>query len=152
MIVSDLMPDVRGEPNVEGALWVAAGEPLANVGITAAERSVSLAEGRGAVPLTLGNYSDSSARRRVDVAAGDKNILARDVDVPPGISSITLPLPAGLPPLRVALSGDPLLRDNEVMLVEPRPRLVAVENRLPDGRGREALTNALAAAGRSDAG
>ena len=145
MIVSDLMPEPRGEPAVEGVLWVAAGQPLANVGITAAERSVSVAEGRGAVSLTLGNYADSTARRRVDLVAGDKIILARDVDVPPGVSSITLPIPAGLPPLRVALSGDPLLRDNEVTLAEPRPRLVAVENRLPDGRGREALTNALAA-------
>ena len=79
----------------EGALWVSVGEPLANVGITAAERTLVADEGRGTVSLTLGNYSDSPARRRVSVSAGDKNVLARELDVPPGISSLTLPLPAG---------------------------------------------------------
>ena len=43
----------------DGALWVSVGEPLANVGITAAERTLSPDEGRGTVSLTLGNYSDS---------------------------------------------------------------------------------------------
>jgi hypothetical protein len=57
-----------------------------------------------------------------------------------------LPVPAGLPPLRLALSGDPMLRDNEVTLAEPRPRIVGVENRLKDGRGRQALLKAVAAA------
>src|SRR4051794_41541652 len=35
--------------DVDGALWVAVGEPRANVGITAAERTLSPGEGRGAV-------------------------------------------------------------------------------------------------------
>ena len=95
--------------------------------------------------LTLGNYSESPARRRLSVSAGDKNVLTRELDVPPGVSSLTLPLPAGLPAVRVALSDDALLRDNEVMLAEPRPRVVGVENRLPDGRGRQALVKALGA-------
>ena len=47
--------------------------------------------------------------------------------------------------MRVALSDDALARDNEVMLAEPRPRIVGVENRLPDGRGRQALVKALGA-------
>jgi hypothetical protein len=41
------------------------------------------------------------------------------------------------------LSDDTLLRDNEVMLAEPRPRVVAVETHLPEGRGRQALLRAL---------
>lgn len=145
MIVSDLPAALRGEPEIDGALWVSVGEPLANIGITAAERSVSPAEGHGTISLTLGNYSDAPGRRRLDVTAGARTIAARDVDVPAGISSLTLPIPPGLPPVRVALSDDALARDNDVTLAEPRPRIVGVENRLSEGRGRDALTKALAA-------
>lgn len=142
MVMSDVTPGPPGEP---GVLWASVGEPLANVGITAAERTITPAEGRGAVALTLGNHSDSPARRRVSVSAGDKLVVTRELDVPPGVSSVAFPLPAGLPPVRVALAGDALARDNEVILAEPRPRVVAVENRLPDGRGRQALLKALGA-------
>ena len=45
-----------------------------------------------------------------------------------------------------------LLRDNEVMLAEPRPRIVGVENHLPEGRGRTALVKALESRCRRDAG
>jgi Ca-activated chloride channel homolog len=145
MVMSDVTPSPRGPPGEDGILWVSVGEPLANVGITAAERTTTPAEGRGAVALTLGNHSDSPVRRRVSVSAGDKEVLARELDVPPGVSSVTFPLPAGLPPVRVTLAGDALARDNEVILAEPRPRVVAVENRLPDGRGRQALVKALGA-------
>jgi hypothetical protein len=142
MVMSDVTPSSRGD---DGALWVSVGEPLANVGITSAERTIAAGEGRGTVSLTLGNYSDTAARRRVRVSAGDKDVMTRELDVPPGVSSLTLPLPAGLPPVRVALADDALARDNEVILAEPRPRVVAVENRLPDGRGRQALLKALGA-------
>jgi hypothetical protein len=143
MIVSDLTPRLRGEAEVEGALWVSVGEPLANIGITAAERTVAPDQGRGAISLTLGNFSDSPARRRVTMSAGGREVLSRDLDVPAGVSSLTFPLPPGLPPVRVALSADALSRDNEVMLAEPRPRIVGVENHLRDGRGRQALARAI---------
>jgi hypothetical protein len=142
MVVSDTAPASRGE---NGVLWVSVGEPLDNVGITAAERSISPEEGRGTVSLTLANYSTSPARRRLSVSAGDASVLSRELDVPPGISSLTLPLPPGLAAVRVALSGDALMRDNDVMLAEPRPRVVGVENRLRDGRGSQALLKALGA-------
>ena len=142
MVMSDVAPGSNGE---NGVLWVSVGEPLANVGITAADRTLTPDEGRGTVSLTLGNYSESPARRRLSVSAGDKNVLTRDLDLPPGVSSLTLPLPPGLPPVRVALSDDALMRDNAVILAEPRPRVVGVENRLPDGRGRQALVKALGA-------
>ena len=95
MVISDVPPGSR-RANSTAALWVSLGEPLANVGITAAERTLAPDEGRGAVSLTLGNYSDCAARRRrLSVSAGDKDVLARELDVPPGVSSLTLPLPAG---------------------------------------------------------
>ena len=140
MVMSDVAPGSNGE---NGILWVSVGEPLANVGITAADRTLTPDEGRGTVSLTLGNYSEAPARRRLSVSAGEKNVLTRDLDLPPGVSSLTLPLPPGLPPVRVALSDDALMRDNAVILAEPRPRVVGVENRLPDGRGRQALMKAL---------
>ena len=142
MVMSDATAGSREE---DGVFWVSLGEPLANVGITAAERTLTPAEGRGTVSLTLGNYSDSPARRRVTVVAGDKEVLTRDLEAPPGVSSLTLPLPAGLPVVRVALSDDAMARDNAVTLAEPRPRIVGVDNRLPDGRGRQALVKALEA-------
>jgi hypothetical protein len=144
VVMSDTLPSPRTE---EGVFWVALGEPLANVGIIGAERTLSPDQGRGAVSLTLANNSDSLARRRVHVTAGGKDVLIRELEVAAGVSSLTLPIPAGLPAVRVALSGDAMARDNEVMLAEPRARIVGVENRLPEGRGRDALTRALGAIG-----
>jgi hypothetical protein len=77
------------------------------------------------------------------------------VSAPPGVSTVKLPLAAGLPTVRVTLADDPLARDNEVVLVEPRPNLVAVENRLPAGRGHDAVDRAIASLSnvtRSDTG
>jgi Ca-activated chloride channel homolog len=144
MVISDVGPGSQST-DLDTALWVSVGEPLANIGITAAQRTLSPEQDRGAVSLTLGNYSDSPARRRLSVSADNKSVLTRDVDVPPGISSLTLPLPPGLPAVRVALSDDALLRDNDVVLAEPRPQVVGVKNDLRDGRGRQALQKALAA-------
>lgn len=145
MIVSDLTPAARGEEEVPGALWASVGEPLGNVGIIAAERTLSPDSGRGTVSLTIANYTGSPQSRRVVVSAAGKEIVARDLNVPPGSSSIALPIPPGLPPVRVALSDDALARDNTVVLAEPRPRIVAVANRLKEGRGHDALARALAA-------
>lgn len=177
MVLSDRPPSARGQGEVAGALWVAVGEPLANVGILAAERTISPEEGRGTVLLTLGNLSDSVARRSVTITpAGSKSpglqedeaaatspgrreqpgsgvrdtvpspvVQETDIDVPPGTSSITLPIPPALPTVQVALSDDALRRDNRVVLAEPRPQIVGVENRLREGRGRDALGKALEA-------
>jgi len=148
MVISDAAAaespsDAAG--NEAGVLWVSLGQALPNVGILAAERTLSRGERGDAVTLALGNYSDRSARPRVTVSAGEKEILVRDIEVRPGSSSVTLPLPSGLPAVKVALSNDALARDNEVLLAQPLPRTVGVENRLPDGRGRDALAKALAA-------
>jgi hypothetical protein len=141
MAISDVPPPNGKE--VEGVLWVAVGEPLANVGITAAQRTISPQEGKGAVSLTLANFSDSQTRRRLTLKTENKELMVRDIDLAPGTSSVTLPLPPGLPAVKVSLSDDALLRDNEVTLVEPRPQEVGVENHLPEGRGRVALSKAL---------
>lgn len=143
MIVSDLPPAARGHAEVEGALWASIGVPLPNVGIAGAERSVSPDEGRAAISLTLVNDSESRVQRRLSVAAGETSVASRDVDLPPGVSSFTVPIAPGLAALRVTLSVDALARDNEVTLVEPRPRIVGVANQLAEGRGRQALSKAL---------
>ncbi|HYR84037.1 MAG TPA: BatA domain-containing protein [Terriglobia bacterium] len=137
MVLSDAPPDPAVEGQVEGAVWVSLGEPLANVGITAAQRTVS------AIALALGNFSDVTTRRRLRVVASEREVMAKEIELPPGPSSLNLPLPMGLPSLRVILSDDALLRDNEAILVEPRPQIVAVENRLGEGRGRQALDKAI---------
>jgi hypothetical protein len=141
MVLSDAPPPDGKER--EGVLWVAVGEPLANVGITSAQRTISPLEGKGAISLTLANFSDSQTRLRLSLKTSDKELLSRDIDLAPGTSSVTLPLPPGLPAIKVSLSDDTLQRDNEVTLVEPRPQEVGVENHLPDGRGRQALSKAL---------
>jgi Ca-activated chloride channel homolog len=143
LVISDLAPEARGEAPVARGLWVAVGEPLGNVGILAAERTLHPADGRGRVTLTLGNHGGPAVRRQVTVLAGGAPVTTRSVDVPQGISSLTLDLPPGLPPVDVALSEDALARDNAVVLAEPRPRIVAVDNQLPAGRGRDALVRAL---------
>jgi hypothetical protein len=148
IVISDAGPEasLAGATGADaGVRWAAVGQPLPNVAIVAAERTLTPAEGRGAILLALGNYADAPARRRLTVTAGDRSVLVREVDVPAGRSSITVPLPPGLPAVTVMLSADALARDNAVTLAEPRPRLVGVENRLPDGRGREALARAIAA-------
>ena len=145
MVISDMLPAPRGEAQFEGGAWVALGDRVDNVGITAAQRTSSPEDNRGVVSLTLANNASAATGRRLTVNAGNKEVLARELSVPPGVSSITLPIPAALPAVRVALSDDGLRRDNDVMLAEPRARIVAVENRLPEGRGRDALTRALEA-------
>jgi hypothetical protein len=143
LVLSDVPADVRGEPQFEGGLWVATGETVSNVGITAAQRTLVPSEDRGAVLLTLTSNAASAVRRRLTVSAADRDVLVRELDVPPGASTVTLPIPAGVPAVRVSLADDALVRDDAVMLAAPQPRIVAVENRLPDGRGRSALAQAL---------
>ena len=145
MIVTDTTDPGKRDAE-QRALWVSTGVALPNVGITAAQRSVSADRSAGILSLTLENFSDSTARRKLRVATienPEKEIITKDIDLPAGVSSLNLPLPARVPAVRVSLSGDALLRDNEVVLVEPRPQVVGVENLLPEGRGHEALTKAL---------
>jgi hypothetical protein len=151
MVFSDAPPDVRGASIIEGVRWFSVGEPLANVGIVSAQRTLTPNEGKGTISLTFGNFSREAVKRRLRLSAnvegGTENqaqeLLTQEVDVPPGTSSLNLPLPTGLPAVTASLSSDALLRDNEVTLVEPRPQIVSIDNRLPEGRGREALARAL---------
>jgi hypothetical protein len=146
IVVSDMPPQARGEANFEGGLWASVGEAAPNVGVTAAQRTIAAGDRRGLVSLTLTNNATAPVERRLTISAAEQQVLARDVDVPPGPSSLTLPLPADLPAVRVALADDALARDNAVVLAAPRARTVAVEVELPEGRGRNALNDALAAA------
>jgi hypothetical protein len=145
MVMSDMAPEPRGEAQFEGGVWVALGDPVENVGITGAQRTSAPENNRGVVSLTLASNAAAAASRRLTVHAGDTEVLARELSVPPGVSSMTVPIPAGLSAIRVALSDDGLRRDNDVMLAEPRARIVGIENLLPEGRGRDAMTRALEA-------
>ena len=76
MVMSDVAPASRGEANFEGALWVSVGEPLANVGITAAERTlVARRRPRHGVADARQTIPSAPARRRLSVSAGDKDVL-----------------------------------------------------------------------------
>ena len=81
MVVSDMPAVARGEAHFDGGLWVAAGEPLVNVGIVAAERTLSVEQNRGTVSLALVNNSTSPARRRLAISSGEKEVLAQELDV-----------------------------------------------------------------------
>jgi hypothetical protein len=146
IVFSDAPPEVRGATAIEGVRWLSLGEPLPNAGITSAQRTLTPGEGRGTLSLSLGNFSKEATKRRLRLVAdqeGGKEILARDLEIPPGTSSLNLPIPAGLPAVTASLSDDALPRDNAVTLVEPRPQIVGVENHLPEGRARDALERAL---------
>ena len=167
LILSDRRPDGTSERVVPGETWAAAGVPLPNIGIVDAHRSVNEDTKQGALSLTVRNYSDAAARRMLRVtvvgsgfstagasakavsrtkeSAPDKEVLARNVDVPAGTSNISIPLPAATPPVRASLSDDALASDNAVVMVEPRPQIVAVDDRLKDGRGKAALEKAIGA-------
>ena len=156
LILSDRQSDGTTERIVPGEIWAAAGIPLANIGIVDAHRSVNADTKQGALSLTVRNYSDAPAKRvlRVTVVgrpfkgangASDTENLMRNVDVPAGTSSISIPLPAATPPVRASLSDDALVSDNAVVMVEPQPQIVAVDDRLKDGRGKAALEKAIGA-------
>ena len=139
LVFSDESPE--GELN--GIQWISVGEPLGNAGIIGAQRTLSPDEGKGTISLTLGSSFTENTRRKLRLMAAGKEIAAQEITVPPRVSSMNLPLPTGLPPVTVSLSDDALQRDNEVTLVEPRPRIVSIDNKLSSGRGRESLDRAL---------
>ena len=142
LVISDGPPASATDRILDGEVWASVGKPLANVAIVGAERSIP-SEGRGTLSLTVRNAADAPARRLLRVTAASNEVVTREMQVPPGTSSINLPLPAGLPPLRAALSNDVLPRDDEAVLVEPRSQIVAIENHLKADRGRDALDKAI---------
>ena len=154
LVLSDGPPASATDRILDGEVWVSVGRSLANVAIVGAERAIP-SEGRGTLSLTVRNSADAPARRVLKVTAADKEVLTRELQVPPGTSSINLPLPAGLPALRASLSKDVLPRDDEAVLVEPRSHIVAIENHLKPDRGRDAVdkaVNALSNVTRAESG
>jgi hypothetical protein len=139
LVFSDESP----ESEMDGIQWISVGEPLGNVGIIGAQRSLSTETGKGTISLTLGSSSTQDTKRQLRLVVDGKDLLTQEITVPPRVSSTNLPIPAGLPAVTVALSNDALQRDNEVILVEPRPQIVSIDNRLPKGRGRDALDRGL---------
>lgn len=149
LVLSDRVPDGAGEQIGDGEEWAAVGVPLPNVAIVDAHRVLSPAspdapaEKRAALSMTLLNSSDTVAPRELRLSAGATEVAARTLDLPPGTSSLTIPLSPGLPPLKASLSADALPADNTVVLVEPKPQIVAVENLLRNERGTAALDKAV---------
>jgi Ca-activated chloride channel homolog len=149
MVFTDDSP----EGELEGIQWISVGEPLGNVGIIGAQRTLSPLEGKATISLTLGNSLNESTKRGIRLTVAGKEIHTGEITIPPRVSSMNLPLPPGLPAVTAELSSDALARDNQVTLVEPRPQIVSVDNRLPKGRGRDALdkaTRSVAGVTRSD--
>lgn len=143
LVLTDTVPEDAADRLADGEQWAALGIALPNVGIADAHRSRSGAANGSTIALTLQNYGDADATRELRVTTGGTEVLTRTIDVPPGASSLTIPLPAGLPAVRTTLSDDALAFDNSVVLVEPRPRVVGLANQLADGRGRAALDRAI---------
>jgi len=52
MVMSDMPPAPRGEEHFEGGVWVALGDRVDNVGITAAQRTTAPEDNRSVVSLT----------------------------------------------------------------------------------------------------
>ena len=146
MVMSDLPPAARGEPARRRArCGSSVGEPLANVGIIAAERTLTPDESRGAVVADARQLL--GVRRRARRLTRDGRRQGRPG---PGARRAARRLVAHAAAAHRAARRCACrcrtmrwLRDNEVMLAEPRPRIVGVENRLPEGRGRDALAKAL---------
>jgi hypothetical protein len=145
MVMSDMPPAPRGEPHFEGGVWVALGDPVENVGYhSGAAHQRPGQQPRRRVADTReqrrrgGEPTSQRTRRHCGSACPGTERAAWDFVVDRAI-------PAGLPAVRVSLSDDGLRRDDEVMLADPRARIVATENKLPEGRGRDALTRALEA-------
>ena len=145
LVLTDTVPEGTADRLALGEQWTALGIALPNVGIVDARRSGGSSESGSSLALTLRNYGGAAAARELRVTTGGTEVLSRTIDVPPGTSSFSLPLPAGLPAVRATLSDDALASDNSVVLVEPRPRVVGVANQLADGRGRAALDRAIGA-------
>jgi hypothetical protein len=143
LVLTDSVPEGTADRLADGEQWAALGAALPNVAIADAHRSRSGADNGSTVALTLRNYDDAAATRELRVVTGGTEVLTRTIDVPSGASSISIPLPAGLPAVRATISDDALAFDNSVVLVEPRPRVVGVANHLSDGRGRAALDRAI---------
>jgi hypothetical protein len=143
LILSDRRPEESTERLAPREQWAALGISLPNVGIVDAHRGARLEDGGGTLTLTVRNNSDAPASRTLRLTAGEVEVAVRKLEVPAGVSSVTVDLPPNLPPVKASLSDDALAADNAVVLVEPRPQIVGVSNRLKTERGRDALDRAL---------
>lgn len=109
--------------------WLALGEPLGNLAVTAAQWTLE-EEGRGGkLFLRLANLSGRDADAAVVVSSSAGMIASQTVRLPAQSEQpFELPVPSGLGRIvaRLTSADDSLPVDNEVTLIEPQPRLVRV--------------------------
>jgi hypothetical protein len=116
LVLTDSVPEGTADRLADGEQWAALGAALPNVAIADAHRSRSGADNGSTVALTLRNYDDAAATRELRVVTGGTEVLTRTIDVPSGASSISIPLPAGLPaakrnPVLAGPRGDEFVDD-----------------------------------------
>lgn len=149
LYVTDALPDEneRFQPTVE---IVAVGQSLSNVAFTAARWTLDPETLNGKVFVRLANFGPRSGEVRITGRSGANTVFSSKITLPGGAErSLEAPVPGGLGriDIRAESPDDPLAIDNQVALVEPRLRSVAVSNQLPatsfSGRAFQRVLDAL---------
>jgi hypothetical protein len=121
-----LATDHPGDPLPFGALRLAVGQPLDNVGFA----GVRIEEGQDGELLwraTLRNYGSSPQRREWFLAADGRRSEARTVDLAPGTTrTLQGPFPEDAARLLLVLEPDAFPRDDRLHLVRPSPKPLLV--------------------------
>lgn len=121
------LPPETGLPR--GMEWLALGESLGNLAVTAAQWTLGEEGEAGRLFLRLANLSAQAVEAEVAIDSTTGTISRQPVQLP-GHSEWPLELPvssgAGRLTARLTAAQDPLPVDNEVVLIEPQPRLVRV--------------------------
>ena len=128
---------------------VALGERRANLAFGSARWDVDSATGTSKILGHVTNWSGASTIATVTGTSGGQEQFQRTLTIPAGQTrAFDADVPSGLGEIIVRLETerDHLAIDNEVTLVQPRPRVVQVANLLPaDHPARTPVERALAA-------
>ncbi len=134
LVVTDRHAPDEMPPEVELA---AVGEPLDNVAVASANRTVARVDGvrRERLFVTLASYSDAPRTTDVALLAEDGREIAprRPVTLAPGArESLAFDLPDGAGGVEVRIDGDALAIDDSAWLAPRPPRVVGVACDLDD--------------------
>jgi hypothetical protein len=145
LVVSDHLP-ATAEATPSGQIrWLAVGEPVPNVGFIDALRSDR--GGTATCAIEIGNFGFAQVEVPVAVTTGGRRETVR-VTLAPGKSRrlvMTLDDPAA--DFQAALPDDGLAVDNQILLVAPGRRPVAVAVEIADAETRRLVTRAVEATG-----
>ena len=117
--------DYPGDPLPFGALRLAVGSPLDNVGF--AGLRIEREDDRTVWRATLRNYADKAQSRSWVLATGGRRTEPRTADLEPG-ATITLQgeFPEGADRASLVLEPDRFTRDDRLFLVNPSPKSLLV--------------------------